>query len=410
MLNRIVKVPVKWSRRMPDPNFDGAHTHFMLVPAKRLPMDIPLDPNPREQNINRPIYRTVGRSLSQEGETIPGSFHLKHRGLTLIASKVTKAPSTHPGLDVLELHFPEGNYGIVDGGHSYEIVRKAQGENSIPDNEYIKLEVITGLAREQLVTDIAGGRNTSIQVHAKSLLDLNKQFEFLKVELAMDGWTDRISWHENEDGMIDVVDVIAILSCFDIASYPDRHNHPVDAYRRKRSMLDRFEKHPERYRRLIPIVRDVLQLHDWIQYDSERRWQEVGGASGAGGRYGRLEMVETKRNGRPNFEFPFLPNGLDSEKRLRRPAVLPILATFRLFVVDDNSIATNGDLQPVRWRNGFDEVLELWTEAGGPLLQAFYEHFNTTGRDLHASGRSPALWGSLYKELALIDAERRSAL
>ena len=62
------------------------------------------------------------------------------------------------------------------------------------------------------------------------------------------------------------------------------------------------------------------------------------------------------------------------------------------------------------WRNDFDEVMELWEAAGGQLLRTFYEHWDTTGRDLHAAGRSPALWGSVYKELAVIDAERRGAI
>ena len=402
MNNRVTRIPVRWARRMPDPNITGVHTHFMLVPANSLPAGIPLDPNPREQNVNRPVYRKVERSLRQDDEGVDGTFHLKHRGITLIASHVKRVVKGAPGgLDLYELFFPSG-YGILDGGHSYKIVLKAQGDEDVPDNEYIKLEVITGLDRESLVTDIAGGRNTSIQVHTKSLLDLDKKFDFLKEELEQFGWAQQVAWRENDKGSVDVVDVIARLSCFDIATYPNRYAHPVEAYRRKSSMLTRFKNHPERYERLTPIVRDVLFLYDWIAYDAEQRWQKVGGASGTGGKYGRLEMAEHRKPGRPAFTFPFL-EGETSDHRLRPPVVLPILATFRLLLEP-----AEGN-EPVRWRNGFSEVFTIWRDVGGQLLRVFYEHFTTTGRDLHASGRSTALWRSLYNEMAVSLADRQQA-
>ena len=395
---------------MQDPNFEGAETHYMLVPASHLPAGIPLDANPREPNVNRPVYRAVSKSLCQQDDSVEGSFHLKHRGITIVAHSVTKSrESRDDGLDVFELYFPQDEaYGIVDGGHSYEIVRRAVASDTVPPNEFIRLEVMTGLPNEGLITEIAGGRNTSIQVHEKSLADLSNRFDFLKEALAADGWADRIAWHENQDAEVDVVDIIAIMSCFDIASYPNRSSHPVDAYRRKRSMLEKFLADSDRYRRLTPVLRDILKLHDAISYDSENRWRTVGGVSGTGGNYGGLKMVETVEAGKPKISFPFL--GVKGSKRLRRPAVYPILASFRLMLVQGPDGEPYGSYRPVEWRNGFDEVMELWEAAGGQLLRTFYEHWDSTGRDLHAAGRSPALWGSIYKELAVIDAERRGAI
>ena len=318
---------------------------------------------------------------------------------------MTKATQGGPGgRDLYELHFPPG-YGIVDGGHSYKIVLDAQHQKVVPDDAHIKLEVITGANIESLVTAIAGGRNTSIQVHAKSLLDLDKKFDFIKTELARHGWKDQVAWHENNDGAVDVVDVIARLSCFDITTYPDRHNHPVDAYTRKGSLLIRFQKHPERYERLVPVVHDVLYLHDWIAYDAEQQWQAVGGASGRGGKYGSLDMVDHQKLNRSPFTFPFLGEET-SDHRLRPTVVLPILATFRLLLAPDHTTVDN-KYRPVRWQNGFSEALSMWEEVGGRLLRGFYEHYTTTGRNLHAAGRSPALWRSLCNEMAVSLADHR---
>ena len=33
----------------------------------------------------------------------------------------------------------------------------------------------------------------------------------------------------------------------------------------------------------------------------------------------------------------------------------------------------------MQWQNGFPEVLTMWEEVGGRLLQSFYEHYTTTG-------------------------------
>lgn len=403
-----IVVPAVWARRMQDPNIDGVQTHFMLVPAAELPDGIPTDANPREPNLNRRVYREVRRSLCDENDDAAddGTFHLKHRGITIVADAVTKAAKGHhSGMDAFVLHFAKGTAdidGIVDGGHSYELIRQARDRDGIPENQFVKLEVITGLNRWSLVTEIAGGRNTSLQVHKKSLLDLGQRFDAIKDALRPEGFDEHIAWHENEDGDVDVVDVIATLSCFDTLSFPDRTSHPVDAYRRKQTMLDRFANDSMRIERLLPIAAEILRLHDLIALDSEARWQSGGGASGTGGKYGNLDMVETRDIGRAPFKFPFLGN-LTSPKRLRRPALLPILASFRQLVTHGGQSRESDAC----WRVDFMEVEEIWRDAGADLLKAFYEHYTSTGRDLHAAGRSSALWGSLYKELAVILYERQ---
>ncbi|MGD0880501.1 MAG: hypothetical protein ABSB09_02885 [Acidimicrobiales bacterium] len=47
--------------------------------------------------------------------------------------------------------------------------------------------------------------------------------------------------------------------------------------------------------------------------------------------------------------------------------------------------------------------------VGGKLLRIFYDHWSSTGRDLHAAGRSSALWNALYTELTVSKMERAGA-
>ena len=82
----------------------------MLVPVRDIPEGIPVCPSPRDGDANLSAYRRARRSLRQEGDASPGTFHLKHGGITLTASRVTKATAGDPGgLNMFEVSFPPGS-------------------------------------------------------------------------------------------------------------------------------------------------------------------------------------------------------------------------------------------------------------------------------------------------------------
>jgi hypothetical protein len=68
----------------------------------------------REQKIDRGIYRDIMRSLKNEDCT-PNTFHLKIKGITILAEEVTKSEKRESGLD-------EGS-GYLHGAKRYQCVR-----------------------------------------------------------------------------------------------------------------------------------------------------------------------------------------------------------------------------------------------------------------------------------------------
>jgi hypothetical protein len=70
--------------------FEKSHRinrYVLFVPVAEVPENLPLDPNARVPNISRRVYREVEQSLlNLSGE--PGTFHLKHKGITIVADKV----------------------------------------------------------------------------------------------------------------------------------------------------------------------------------------------------------------------------------------------------------------------------------------------------------------------------------
>src|SRR5579883_3131218 len=79
----------EYARRIPDPTLRTAERHILFVRAENVPEALPKDPNPRAQKIDRGIYREVGAHLLNEDGT-PNTFHLKNKGITLIADKVER--------------------------------------------------------------------------------------------------------------------------------------------------------------------------------------------------------------------------------------------------------------------------------------------------------------------------------
>src|SRR5215475_9871928 len=319
------------ARRIPDPVFPGSSRHIFLCAAQDMPADLPKGANPREQNIDRGIYRDVMRSLLNEDCT-PNTFHLKNKGMTILAEEVIKSDDE----ETLKVRFASSEQGIVDGAHTYEIIMRGQSDiaelnaagEAVPINQYVKIEVLTGLD-SSLVTEIAGGLNTAVQVQRMSLADLGDKFDWIKEELKKADFLQYVAFKENEEKGFDARDVIRLLELFNITEYPnDGADYPIRAYTSKEVVLKHYLKedgdtdYADNYKRLRPILNEILILHDTISARGREMYNKGGGKRG-----GRLKFVETLKS-KKRFKFPFI--GEEYESRLSGGALLPMLGAFRV--------------------------------------------------------------------------------
>ncbi len=379
-----------YARRLPDPVFhqsNGTERHILFVPVRSVPKGLSLDPNARIPNLRRRIYRDIEESLFNK-DTTPGTFHLKHKGITLIADSVARA-----GEGVYNVTLAKG-HGIVDGGHTYELIVKHLENEKLPDQQFVKFEILTGIP-DELIVDIAGGLNTSVQVQPFALDNLAGKFRWIQNTLRNQPYYQAIAWKENEPGDFDARDIISLLTCFNIEIFPNTSNNgdsnPIVAYEKKSKALELFEGNPESYKRLQPILRDILVLHDTIRLESQDLHNE------AGGKYGNLSFVEHKERGQ--FTFPFIAK--QSEYRLMNAALYPILGAFRWMVEIDPQKGK------ARWRGGFHNVLSLWRSSASELLRITLQKNAEEGRNPNAIGKSRAHWSSLYSRLALRDLQSK---
>jgi hypothetical protein len=390
-------LPVRFARRLPDPVFPNCERHIMMCAVTDLPSDLPRDPNPRAQNIDRGIWREIKKHLLNE-EGTANTFHLKNKGITIIAERVEKRSD-----DEYELVIGPGQ-GIVDGAHTYDLdiqsqaeireLNKAKNGDEPPISQFVKLEILTGIPSD-LAPEIAGGLNTAVQVQQMSLADLRGKFDWMKDELQNAPYRDEIAFRENENATYDARDIVVLLDLFNIFDFPnDKGEHPVRAYMSKAQVLANYLNNPGKYEKLRPILKDILELHDLISMEAADKHNETGGKAG------KLAFMESRS--RSPYTFPFA-GGRQGKYRLVGGALFPMLAAFRWMV------QPNPKTGLAEWRGGSKAVKALWDKVGGEMMRATQDTSNEVGRKPHAIGRSRNHWVTLHKTVAHEDLIRRAA-
>lgn len=381
------------ARRIPDPNFKDAHgleRHIFVVPVHNMPKGIPLDPNARRPKTSKRVYQKVEASLFDR-DCEPGTFHLKNKGITIVAQAVNATSK-----DTYEIVMVNGLHGIVDGGHTYTLITEAQASADLPTAQYVAVEVRVGVP-ELWIPDIAGGLNTSVQVQDMSLDNLAGAFQWIKDDLKGAPYFAKIAWSENDPGEYDARDIVSLLSMFNIELHPNEGDeHPVYGYEKKSVALKSFEDKTASYKRMRPILKDILRMHDIIRRDYYFIWN----GQVEGGKAGHLAFSEKKSKG--VWEFPF--TGQKAEYRMVNGALYPILAAFRWFVTQD---PLSGE---IRWRDGFDAVLKAWEDDAVTLLKSTHEMSNQLGRNPQSVGKSRPHWANLHNIVAKRDLQRMAAV
>lgn len=378
----------RFARRLPDPSFNntlGTEHHIFYVSVGDLPAGISLEPSPRNPKTRWDVYREAQSSLLNLNCT-PATFHLKNKGITILAKEVRKIDE-----EEYELLLGPG-HGIVDGAHTYRLICEARRDPNmeVPQQQFVRVEVITRLP-DEWHPEISAGLNKSIMSQADGLEGLKGALAWLREELAGEDYVKAIAWSENERAACDIRDILCAITCFNTASYPNTGStHPVVTYDNKPVVLSSFEEDYKTnggraYLRLRPIVRDILRLHDTIQLEFPKLYEQTGDPM--------PELIERAK--KKPFEFVFLKTL--STERLARGALLPILAAFRWMVEDDPTHDT------VRWRGGFDAVLKRWRETGPRLVAQTVDKSRECGRNPDAVGKSASHWGVLHKEVAFVD-------
>jgi hypothetical protein len=247
------------------------------------------------------------------------------------------------------------------------------------------IEVMTGIEND--FEEIAGARNTSVQVKEKSLAELAGKLDIVKQIVANEAFRDDIAYVEFEEKPVDVQDIVALLTLFN----NDLHaaTHPVYCYSSKGSSLNVFLKNEASFRKMIPVAPLIFKLHDHIKKTMGDMY------SAEGGRLGALKEVGYK-NGKQKWPLFFSPkmNGDFEKIEYDIPAgfVTPMLNALRFLLVNDQKSGA------YTWRT--DPIKFYDKSVGRKLVALTIDASRELGRNPMAVGKSTRHWEGLYNYVA----------
>lgn len=385
------RLSVTEARIVKHPVFTEIKKHYFTIRAKDLPSGIRTEANARNPNgLNRRVYREVHESLMGR-QALEGTFDLMNKGIICLAKNVRRIDD-----HTYDINCGDGE-GIADGAHTYKIICDAQSDPEMPDEQFVEFQVRTGVCPD-LITDMARGLNSGIQVKPHSLANLDGKYEWLKDELATEPYFDRIAWKESDKGGVDVRELICVLEALNVFDFPnDSGRHPIQSYEKISAPATKFSDDTDRHRanligstyyKLRPLLRDALVLYDHIRHD----FRDVYNAASLG-RAARLDIIDW-RQGKRRYDFPFagLP---DSRYRLTKGALYPIFAGFR------NKVGVNKTTGQAQWIGGFDSVLELWRSVGTETALQTKNAVKLYGRKPDQIGKSRGHWANMHQTIEL---------
>ena len=369
-------------RMLPSPYSDSEigkspTTYEAYVEIQDLPNDFPMKTNPREQNLNTKVSKAIRESVNTLDET----FHIKNRGIVLSAKSVSydqKSKRMSIEMDNEEVH------GNIDGGHTYKIILEER--DKIEKEQYVKLEIIVNA--EDFFTDLAGARNTSVQVQDKAIAELEKKFDPIKAFLPK-YICENIAFKQNETKRISVETILSIFTCFDISKYNGVDNQPISSYTQKSSCINSYIKYFDEdekngttnnpYIKMGPIAEKILMLYDRI----EKNYPKYYKAAYQGGKFGALKGIGYKAGKKFKTEL----YDEETDYSIPKGLILPILSSFRSLIVEKN-----GEYQ---WRDGV-EPFDYLDKYGEQLVRYTMERYKTLSSNPNALGKDAGHWRELY--------------
>ena len=368
----------KWTSYAPDSvSADSAEsTKFedwvLWVRAGDLPLDLPLDPNARHPNIDKPTPRAIAETLRDA----PGEFVKRNNGICMVA-QACHLRDNQASLVLNTISEEEEREdgrrgdGILNGGHTYAVLRAliqeaitldGKGESPSPDprDAVVRIEVQTGVTEDELA-DISRARNKSEPVAEFSLKNLGNAWQDIKKVLSKEV-RSRVAFMENDpdapDALYDVGDLIRLLALFNNRVYPADKKEPISAYTSEKRLIANWKRAD--YEHLLQHLPELIELHD----EAVKMFPEVmkvpGNVSGV-----------VKHEKKPLV----LLSGKKSKYFIPPPFTFPVLAALRVFLADDGSrwiVPPATLVKDPRYMRSL--VTETWTQykAAGRHSAAFF--------------------------------------
>lgn len=356
-------------------------TVYVYVNVKDLPSNLPLGPNPREQNMKTTVAKKIVTGLLEEMEI----FHALNRGLVLHVRDIKFLPSKSEVI----IDLPEDNmYGVMDGGHSYKAILDYRHQLKKDQDQFVKIEVITGA--EEFFEKLAASRNTSVQVTDSTIAELEKRYDFIKDALAKQPYIERVAFKQNGKEEIEIVDIIRLMYAFNLKKFPTHHQVGVSAYTSSKAVLNDFLAESEaadpvgkgkgkgeinEYEKIAKILPDIIKLYELIEKEAGVKYKEAV----KNGKYGGIKGVDGTEGGKTHQSKFY---GVPIDFRSPIGFIFPIISSFKALVDRDKDGTYTWICNPE----------QAWKENGASLMEATVERSTSLGSNPQSTGKDSGLW------------------
>ncbi len=370
-------------RKIPNPYLKSGITEstpemfIVICDVTKLPHNIPMETNPREQNLNKGVAKKIKESLTHEENL---DFYLLNRGLLLSVKECNYNNYSNE----LTLVFEDFEvHGDIDGGHTYKII---QNESQFLEEkqQYVKLEILRGV--EDIFQRLAAARNTSTQVQDKSIAELYDRFDLIKDAIIDEPYADDVYFKENDNGSIDVADMLAILNMFNLDKYENLDQMPVVSYNSKKKCIDLYIDYHKKYQNTVenpyikmkPVIKDIFKLYDKLETSMSAYYKE----ETKNGKYGAIKGVGTMK-GTSYYKSKFYYK--DMIHSTPKSFLYPILGSLRALLEEKDGF--------YRWKSDPFAALD---NLGKRAVTSTVELSRQLGNNPNAAGKNLTLWQSLY--------------
>lgn len=260
--------------RIPGVDSKSIKLGTLFTEIDQLPDDLKnwVDVNPRDPKFTKAgnLSGAVSRSIVNTLEENPSVFSLKNLGIYILVDSVEskRLPGDRHSVEITLSNTKK--HGIVNGGHTFSAIRQALNakERKYIGGAFVRLHLYMNVPESDIV-ELADGLNRNLQVTDTSLANLSGQFTIIENSLKGKKGSAEIAYADGNPGKIDILDILHILSCFDLKTYPDGERHPNDIFGNKKKILSRYVKDIEEsnssYKILIESIHEILVLSEEIQ-------------------------------------------------------------------------------------------------------------------------------------------------
>ena len=355
--NMKVELYIQTIKSHPDSNNPKRKEHTAIVNVVDLwkAEELPTDANPRDQKMTNAVTKGITESLMSND----GLFRYKNQGITVNCDSVKVENDPSKPMVIVLSDDPEDQHGVINGGHTYRVIREAceqiGSESDLKPEEELATQTVmirffSGIKERESVVSIAEGQNSSVAVTKESLIHMGGGFNDLIKKLPSK-WESEIQFKQNElkeDGKtgypMDSRDLLGLIWASDSEKFP---TSSVDKmltrpYSSKSSLVKIFENDKAQFVVTKSKLHTILELRDYILCTAEEVYNKNGG------RFGNLRIAEkfSKDSVVTLWKEP--------DNTLNRGAFLPIFSSFRIF--EEKGMF---DLETMKkaWNNSGHEII-----------------------------------------------------